>query len=129
VFVLIGDGTFSSAQDNAIAMHRELSATLIGEATGERPNGYGEVRQLKLPNSGLQIRYSTEYFRMLKDSDPDALYPDIAAPPTLEDVLAGRDAALDARRCPGRPAARNNAAILISCSFTKPTQEKQWQSK
>jgi hypothetical protein len=96
VFVLIGDGTFSSAQDNAIAMHRELNATLVGEPTGERPNGYGEVRQLKLPNSGLQIRYSTEYFRMLKDSDPDALYPDILAPRTLEDVLAGRDAALDA---------------------------------
>jgi hypothetical protein len=51
---------------------------------------------LKLPHSGLEIQYSTEYFRLMKDSDPDALYPDIAAPRTLADILAGRDPALDA---------------------------------
>ena len=96
VFVLIGDGTFSSAQDNAIEMRRELNATLVGEPTGEKPNGYGEVRMLALPNSGLKIQYSTEYFRLMKDSDPDALYPDVAAPRTLGDFLAGRDPALDA---------------------------------
>ncbi len=96
VFVLIGDGTFSSAQDNAIEMRRELHATLVGEPTGERPNGYGEVRRLTLPNSGVHIQYSTEYFHLMKDADPDALYPDINVPRTLADTLAGRDAALEA---------------------------------
>jgi C-terminal processing protease CtpA/Prc len=96
VFVLIGDGSFSSAQDNAIEMRRELNATLVGEPTGEKLNSYGEVRQLKLPNSGLRIRYSTEFFRMQKHGDADALYPDVAAPRTLSDFLAGRDPALDA---------------------------------
>jgi Peptidase family S41 len=96
VFVLIGDSTFSSAQDNAIEMRRELNATLVGEPTGEKLNSYGEVRQLNLPNSGLHIQYSTQFYRMQKDSDADALYPDIAAPRTLADFLAGRDPALDA---------------------------------
>ena len=96
VFVLIGDATFSSAQDNAIEMRRELHATLVGQATGEKPNSYGEVRQLKLPNSGLKIRYSTEFFRLIKDGDPDALYPDIPVANSLEDALAGRDRTLDA---------------------------------
>jgi len=96
VFVLIGAGTFSSAQDNAIEMRRQLNATLVGEATGEKLNSYGEVRQFKLPNSDLHIQYSTEFFRMQKDSDADALYPDIPAPLALADFLAAHDAALDA---------------------------------
>jgi hypothetical protein len=96
VFVLIGAGTFSSAQDNAIEMRRELHATVVGEPTGEKLNSYGEVRTFKLPNSELKIQYSTEFFRMQKDSDADALYPDIPAPLALADFLAGRDPALDA---------------------------------
>jgi hypothetical protein len=95
-FVLIGDGTFSSAQDNAIEMRNQNDATLVGAATGEKPNGYGEVRTLTLPNSGIHVQYSTEYFRLIKESDPDALYPDIEARSTIADFLAGRDPALEA---------------------------------
>jgi len=95
LFVLIGDETFSSAQDNAIAMRRENHATLVGHATGEKPNGYGEVRTLRLPNSGLGIQHSTEYYRTLKHEDPDALYPDIAVEATIGDMLAGRDPVLE----------------------------------
>jgi hypothetical protein len=96
VFVLIGAGTFSSAQDNAVEMRRQLNATLVGESTGEKMNSYGEVRQLRLPNSDLRIQYSTEFYRMQKDGDADALYPDIPAPLALADFLAGRDPALAA---------------------------------
>jgi hypothetical protein len=77
-------------------MRRELNATLVGEPTGEKLNSYGEVRHLKLPNSGLSIQYSTELFRMQKDGDADALNPDIPAPYTLADLLAARDPALEA---------------------------------
>ena len=96
VFVLIGDGTFSSAQDNAIDMRRQINATLVGDPTGEKPNGYGEVRQLHLPNSGLNIQYSTQFYRIIKNSDADALYPDITVHTTIGDVLAGRDPVLEA---------------------------------
>jgi hypothetical protein len=95
VYVLIGAGTFSSGQLNAIELRRELHARLVGEPTGEKPNGYGEVRPLTLPNSQLRMQYSTKFFRLSK-GDPAALEPDINTPRTLEDALAGRDPALDA---------------------------------
>lgn len=96
VFVLIGPATFSSAQDNAIELRHNLNATLMGEPTGEKLNTYGEVRIIHLPNSGLDVQYCTNYFRMIKDSDPAALEPDVRVRRTLEDALAGRDPVLDA---------------------------------
>jgi hypothetical protein len=59
VYVLIGPRTFSSAQMAAIEFRSDLHATLVGEATGEKLNGYGEVKVLTLPNSGLKMQYST----------------------------------------------------------------------
>lgn len=96
VFVLIGRATFSSAQMNALELRRSVNATLMGEPTGERLNTYGEVQIIKLPNSGLNVQYCTNYFRMSKDSDASALEPDVRVPTTLEDVLAGRDPVLEA---------------------------------
>jgi C-terminal processing protease CtpA/Prc len=94
--VLIGPATFSSAQFAAFALRRELHALLVGEPTGENLNGYGEVRLLVLPESQLTIQYSTKFFRLVKDSDAQALEPDIRASATLDDVLAGRDPVLEA---------------------------------
>ena len=96
LYVLIGPGTFSAAQDNAIDLRRNLHATLVGEATGEKPNGYGEVKWFRLPNSKVFVQYSTRYQRTMKDADPPALEPDIGVVRTLEDALNGRDPVLDA---------------------------------
>lgn len=95
VYALIGRNTFSSALMNAIEL-QQRGAVLVGEPTGGRPNHYGEVRAFTLPNSGLRVRYATRYFRMLRDADPPALEPDIATPITLENQIAGIDAALTA---------------------------------
>ena len=75
---------------------KERGAVLVGEPTGGRPNHYGEVRAFTLPNSGLQVSYSTRYFRMMADADPPALAPDIATPSTLANQFTGFDAALHA---------------------------------
>jgi len=96
VFVLIGRATFSSAQLNAVELRRNLRATLMGEPTGEKLHSYGDVRIIRLPNSGLNVQYCTNYFRMIKDSDPSALEPDVRVAMTLKDVLAGRDPVLEA---------------------------------
>jgi hypothetical protein len=96
LYVLIGAGTFSSAQDNAIDLQRELGALLVGEPSGEKINSYGEVRQFTLPNSGLAVQYSTRFFRMTDKGDQQSLEPAIRAPFTLVDALAGRDPALEA---------------------------------
>lgn len=94
VYVLIGRRTFSSALINAIELDQQANALLVGEPTGGRPNHYGEVRSFNLPNSQLQISYSTKYFRMLPDADPPSLEPEIATPVTIANQLAARDAAL-----------------------------------
>jgi len=94
MYVLIGPGTFSSAELNAEELKRSLKATLVGEATGGKPGGYGEVKELKLPNSKLVVRYTTKNFGMQRG--PSMLEPDIAAPRTLADVIEGRDRALEA---------------------------------
>ena len=96
LYVLIGARTFSSAEDAALDFRREFQATLIGEPTSGKPNSYGEVKTLTLPNSKLTVQYSTKYYQMIKDADPSALEPDLRVPRTLADALAGRDPALDA---------------------------------
>jgi len=95
LYVLIGPSTFSSAQDNAIEFRNGSHATLVGESTGEKPNGYGEVKTITLPNSALTVQYCTKFFLMVKDADPSALEPDIRVGRTLEDALAGRDPVLE----------------------------------
>lgn len=95
VYVLAGPATASSAQDAARDFRKHLHATLVGMPTAERINGYGESRHLTLPNSKVEIVYSTHYFHNAKNDAP-ALEPDIPVRPALADVRAGRDPALEA---------------------------------
>lgn len=94
-YVIIGPDTFSSAIINALDFKEELDSYLIGTATMGKPNHYGEVRSFKLPNTDLRVSYSTKYFTLLADSDPDSLYPDITVETKFEDFLNGRDTILD----------------------------------
>jgi hypothetical protein len=43
----------------------------------------------------LQVSYSTKYFTLLEDSDPDSLYPEITVETRFEDFLNGRDTILE----------------------------------
>ena len=95
LYVILGRHTFSSALLNALEM-RTTKATFVGEPTGGRPNHYGEVRTFRLPNSGLNVTYSTKFFTMVVDGDPDALEPDIHAEPTYDQWASGHDPVLEA---------------------------------
>jgi hypothetical protein len=94
LFVIIGRVTFSSGLMAAVDFRRRTHATILGEPTGERPNNYGEVRSLRLPNSGLQVTYSTKFFRLVA-GDPDSFAPDVHIPPTAEAYAAKRDPAME----------------------------------
>jgi hypothetical protein len=94
--VLTGPATFSSALMAAITLRDDLDALLVGEPPGERPNSYGEVRQLTLPNSQLVVQYSTKFFRMERNGDPLALEPHITLARSIADFLQGRDTVLEA---------------------------------
>ena len=59
--VLIGPSTFSSANFLADAIKTYKLSTLIGSATGELTNDFGEVIDFTLPNSGNYIYVSSTY--------------------------------------------------------------------
>lgn len=84
VFVLINQGTASSASINAYTMKHKLQATLVGSTTQSSPNKPGEVKMFKLPESGLNISYSTRKFHLVEE-ETDSLYPDIPVDLTITD--------------------------------------------
>ena len=94
VYAIIGPVTFSAAMVNTLDLKRELTATLVGEPTGARPNSYSEHADFQLPNSGLRVSYSTRYYRFGEDS-ATAVQPDRRIEPTWKDFQLGRDAVLD----------------------------------
>lgn len=96
LYVLIGRNTFSSAVLNAIALKQEAGAVFVGEPSGGRPNHYGEIKSLELPDLGRRITYSTKYFDVYEGGDPPALMPDIEVPFSYEAYVEGRDQALEA---------------------------------
>jgi len=96
LFALMSGNTFSSGMSAVFALRDEFHAVLIGEPVGERPNTYGGVKTFSLPNSGIQVAYTTQYFRFLKDSDPPSLDPDLPVQRSIADLLNNRDPVLDA---------------------------------
>lgn len=94
--VIIGPKTMSSGLLNAMRLRLETRAVIVGEPTAGKPNHFGDVRELILPNSKLPIMYSTKYFERLKGRDPESMFPDVAAPVRFEDYRDGKDPALEA---------------------------------
>ena len=106
VCVLIGPQTFSSAVDLADAIKTYHLATLVGEETGGRPNGFGEAYIFRLPHSQLAVSVSSALFIRASGDTTDhrGVLPDFAAPRTAEDRGAGRDPAVDRCRALGETA-------------------------
>lgn len=119
VYVLTGAGTFSSGKDEALFMRQGLrtlpafsmvkgiefstadllkpptGATLVGEPVSGKLNQYGNIKEFTLPHSRLLVICTTQFFRRISDGDPSELRPDIPAPMTLTDALAGKDVPLE----------------------------------
>ena len=84
--VLIGPNTFSSANFLADAIKTYKLSTLIGSATGELTNDFGEVINFTLPNSDNYIYVSSTY-DIGANGNPtlyEPVYPDIQ---TKKDAL------------------------------------------
>jgi C-terminal processing protease CtpA/Prc len=96
LYALMGRATFSSGLLAAVDFRDDLHAILIGEPSGEKPNSYGEIKYLTLPNSKVEVQYSTKFFTIIKNGDPTTFDPDVSVPHSLADALAGRDPALEA---------------------------------
>jgi hypothetical protein len=94
LYCLISGETFSSGMWTADDL-RKIGAVLVGSPTGGKPNSYGNVATLRLPNSLLQVGYSTRYYQIVTGSDPPWIAPELAVEPTIADLRAGRDALLE----------------------------------
>lgn len=95
LFVIVGRRTFSSAILNALDLRDQAQAIVVGEPTGGKPNHFGEVQTILLPNSGLSVSYSTKFFQTSK-TDAPSLMPDLLAAQTYADYTSGTDPALAA---------------------------------
>ena len=96
-FIAIGPKTFSSAMVNAAQFDERTGATLIGEPTGGKPNAYGEVRGVRLPQSGIFLWFSTNHFNSVP-GDPPSVNPHRRVDLSAEDYFAGHDPVLVAVR-------------------------------
>ncbi len=91
IYACIGCKTFSSGVKNAIQLKNELGAILVGEPTGGKPNSYGELKEMLLPNTKLTIKYSTKYFTLLQDNNINTLEPDYFVETNSNESFLGVD--------------------------------------
>lgn len=94
LFVIPGRRTFSAAMVNTIDFKKETNAIIIGEPPGGRPNEYSENDEMKLPNSGIVVSYSTKYYKFL-DKDVPAFEPDVRVEPNWKDYANGIDPVME----------------------------------
>lgn len=93
---LIDRGTFSSAALNAVQTREEAGIPLAGQTAGGHPNGPGEVRTFRLPNSRLRVWYATRIVNLYPEVDDDGVSPDLPVEVSSAEALAGRDPVLEA---------------------------------
>ena len=93
LYVITGNFTASSGLLCARDFRNQTNAILLGEPTGGKPNGYGEILNIMLPNSRLVCWYSTKYFNLVP-GDPAALFPDVTIETAVTDYLGQDDPVL-----------------------------------
>jgi C-terminal processing protease CtpA/Prc len=96
LYALIGRFTFSSGALNAVDLKLKAHAVFVGEPSGAKPNHYGEVNMLELPNSHLKVFYSTMYWRPWPSDSDSTLNPDITIRESWKDFAASEDPTLNA---------------------------------
>lgn len=90
LFVIIGRETFSSGLMYAIDFKQQTNAIIYGEPTSGKPSGYGNIKNLILPNSKLNITYSTQIFNYT-GFDSDTLKPDVEIDTDINSYINGID--------------------------------------
>ncbi|MBK7382920.1 MAG: hypothetical protein IPI81_06220 [Flavobacteriales bacterium] len=95
--VLMDGGCFSVTGMVLSCLERHHRATFIGEeAGGNKVVISGSPRHVRLPNTGIDCYISTRIWRLTDGpNDGHGVMPTIAISPTIEDILIGRDAAME----------------------------------
>ncbi len=97
IFTIIGRATFSAGQNFVTRLEATTRVVFVGEATGGKPNHFGDESDIPLPYSGLHVSVAS---RLYEDGGPaderSAIEPDIPVPVDASDYFANRDPAFDA---------------------------------
>jgi C-terminal processing protease CtpA/Prc len=97
-YVLISAVNSSATFEFARAIKQTRLATLVGQTTGGNLRGIngGAFFFVRLPHSKIELDLPL-VAQFPQEAQPDAgVTPDIAVSPTVEDLVAGRDAELEA---------------------------------
>ncbi len=95
LFVITGRNTFSAASMFAGRLQASTSVQVVGEPMGGSPNMWGNARSLSLDWSGLSLSIASQFeLATTDDDDRLTIEPDVSAPLTFDDWVAGRDSAL-----------------------------------
>jgi hypothetical protein len=73
---------------------RETAAILVGEPIGEKPNSFQEAREMRLPNSHVIARYSTESYSFVEKGE-NVIQPDQEIDREWNSYQAGLDPVLE----------------------------------
>ncbi|MGB6952191.1 MAG: hypothetical protein WBE15_09630 [Candidatus Cybelea sp.] len=95
LFVIIGRGTQSAAENLVNRLQRDTKATFVGEPTGERPNEFGDPWPFILPNSRIEVHVASIQWEDIDPRDDrDWTGPDLAAELTSSDYASNVDPAM-----------------------------------
>lgn len=85
VFVIVGNGTFSSAIMFATIIKDNHIAPLVGETPANgHPNHFGEMYNTQLPNTKIDLRFGVkEWIRPSGEKGDNKLHPDISVDPSM----------------------------------------------
>lgn len=105
LFVIVGRGTFSAAMVDTVLFKKQTNATFVGESTSAKPSHYGAVRHLTLPNSKIEVRYSTQFNEADEidesnkegsmDNNLNTFMPDKTIEISIKDYINKKDPVLD----------------------------------
>jgi hypothetical protein len=97
VYVILGRHTYSAAVVFAGQLKHGCDAVFVGEVPRAVPNRQADVGRFTLPNSRLEVTYSSKLRPAFPELGNATEIPlDLPAPPTWGDYRAGRDPALEA---------------------------------
>jgi C-terminal processing protease CtpA/Prc len=97
VYIVSDSGTFSSAAQFAVMFQDNQLAEVIGEPSGGKPEGFGDIITLSLPYSKFDLVIShKEYFRPNPEkSHLPYIEPDVMIEKTRNDIIYGQDGQLE----------------------------------
>ena len=96
IYVLIGNGTYSSGQSFAATVKCFEIGTLVGQETGSVTIEYGDVMTFTMPNSGLIFNVPCKYFvEACGKPDGRGVVPDYEVKQKQEDTAKGVDTVLE----------------------------------